>query len=348
MTAIRNNILPSGGSSASAKEAEAKLLEQWLNANRMLLDVLLDAYCIVDTANNVVDFNTAFTDLCGESYRKIKKIGNFCELIKTELCPGQCPSKQIVTSGQPLRLDELKGSSKAFPELHLILGGVPVLGANKELLGSLITIRDVTAENELQKKYGERKKESVTDGLTRLYNKVYTETTLVKFLMVAHREGTPLSVCMVDIDHFKKVNDTFGHQAGDYVLSLVAQLLQGESRDSDIAGRFGGEEFMVILPNTDVPGAFVFAERFRKHVEQTKIQFEGKPIPVTVSLGTATFSKTWPDGEPNKEIKELVSRADAALYSSKANGRNRTLQFENLPAPESKPVLKIDPKPEKK
>jgi diguanylate cyclase (GGDEF)-like protein len=326
----RNNTLRSPNNEI---ENSQELLKTWVEANRSMMEVFLDAYCVVDLLNNVVDFNVAFTELCGESYRKILKIGSFCDLVRTELCPHQCPSVQVVNSKKTLRLDEVKGSSKAFPQLQMILGGVPIFeDGTQNLIGSLITIRNVSAENELQKKYDERKKESITDGLTRLYNKVFTEESLLRFIKMSLRDSLAVSVVMCDIDHFKKVNDTYGHQAGDYVLYTVSQILKGESRDSDIVGRFGGEEFLIILSNSDAAGANIFSERFRKHIESTTFLFEGKNIPVTVSVGTASFTKTWRPGlSPERMSKELVNCADTALYYSKANGRNRTCQYETLP-----------------
>ena len=195
----------------------------------------------------------------------------------------------MITSQKAIRLDELTGHSKAFPRLQLILGGIPIVADSGKLVGALLTIRNVSAETELQKKYEERKQESVMDGLTRLYNKVFTESMLLRLIKTSCRDRQKLSVVMCDIDHFKKVNDTFGHQAGDYVLSSIAQMLKGESRDTDIAGRFGGEEFIVLLPKSDEAGAKIFSERFRKRIENTEIHFEGKHIPVTVSLGSSTF-----------------------------------------------------------
>lgn len=326
MTAIPNNISPLNA------EASQGALAQWINLNRGYLEIFLDAYCIVDVTGKVVEFNPAFSDLCGESYRKILRIGNFCELLKTEHCPGQCPAKQIVTSERFLRLDEVKASTKAFPELTLIIGGVPISWPSIGVIGSLLTVRNVSAESELQKKYDERKKDSVTDGLTRLYNKVYTEGVLLRMVKTAVRENAPLSLVMGDVDHFKKVNDVYGHQAGDYVLSAVAQILKNEVRDSDIAGRFGGEEFITILHHSTKEGAKIFSERFRTRIEKTEFIFQGKKIPVTISLGTSTLHQAWAQGtEGDKLAKELINRADTALYLAKANGRNQSCQFEDVP-----------------
>lgn len=330
MTDSRNNTSPSPSDLG-------QLLKDWLSENRAMLEIFLDAYCVVDANNQVVDFNVAFTELCGESYRKVLKIGNFCELLKTEFCPTNCPAEQIRSSKKSMRLDELKASSRAHSSLQIILGGIPITGPGGVVLGTLMTIRNVSAESELQKKYDERKRESITDGLTRLYNKTYTESTLLRTMKIALREIQAMSVVMVDIDFFKKVNDTYGHQAGDYVLATVAQLLKGEVRETDIVGRYGGEEFIVILANSDVEGAKIFSERFRSRVEQTPLVFEGKRIPVTVSLGTATFQEKWRPGfNPENMMKEVIHKADNALYFAKAAGRNRTAQWEKLPRKEDK------------
>jgi diguanylate cyclase (GGDEF)-like protein len=331
--AIRNNTLAlqSKSEAKPSTEETRAALERWVEAHRTILEILLDAYCVVDLQNQIVDFNVAFTDLCGESYRKVMRTRDFCTLLRTEVCPTNCPSVQAINSRQLIRLDELKGNSKAFSELQLIVAAAPISNEQNEILGAVVTIRNVSAESELQKKYDERKKESSVDGLTQLYNKVYTEAVLLKMFKTVLRDKKPLSVLMCDIDHFKKVNDKYGHQAGDLVLSAVAKLLKDESRDSDICGRFGGEEFIVGLYGTDIAGAQIYAERFRKKAEALKVDFEGKTIPVTVSIGTSSFVGKWAAGfNHEEELKKLISQADTALYYSKANGRNTASQFENI------------------
>ncbi len=306
-------------------------LQNWIKENRAITEVFLDAYCIVDLANEVVDFNIAFNDLCGESYRKVLKVANFCDLIKTEACPHQCPAKQVVTAQKPMRIDELTGSSKAFPKLTLILGGIPLFTPEGEVMGSLITIRNVTAEDELQRKYLERKNESIRDGLTGLYNKVFTEASLLRTVRSALRNQYTFSIVMIDIDHFKKINDTHGHQTGDYVLTKVAKILEAEARGSDVVGRVGGEEFMAVLNNSNVPGAQICAERLRKKVAETEFVYEGRTIAVTISVGTATFSDKWRKGmDADSSMKLMVTKADKALYHAKNSGRNRICQFESL------------------
>ncbi len=308
-------------------------LRAWVQSNRTFLDLLLDSFVVVDTQNQVVDFNVAFTELCGETYRKILKIKDFCALLKTEHCPHQCPGRQVLEAKKLVRLDEIKAASKLQEELSLIIAGIPILNPAGELMGAVVTIRNVSAESELQKKYHQRKEESATDGLTKLYNKVYTEQMLERFIKMAERSGKPLSLMMCDIDHFKKVNDTYGHQAGDHVLRIVSSLLQAESRGSDVVGRFGGEEFMTLLPETEMNGVVSLGERFRKIVEATEIIFEDKKIPVTVSLGSSVLDPAANAGlEASAKAKKLIAEADTALYFSKRNGRNQLSLFQNLPS----------------
>jgi diguanylate cyclase (GGDEF)-like protein len=126
-----------------------------------------------------------------------------------------------------------------------------------------------------------------------------------------------LSLVMLDIDHFKHVNDTYGHQAGDKVIEQLAQLLREHARESDVAGRYGGEEFGVVLSDTDQAGARIFAERLRQAVEQLLVQYNSQDIRFTISLGVADLSA------PANDHAELIARADQALYTSKKTGRNR-------------------------
>jgi len=122
---------------------------------------------------------------------------------------------------------------------------------------------------------------------------------------------------MFDIDHFKRVNDTYGHQAGDKVIQLVAETVRQHIRDVDIAGRYGGEEFAVLLPDTHKAGGVVFAERLRKAIEAQEVIHDGHVIRCTVSLGVADMS------QPTSDYKHLIEWADQALYVSKTNGRNQ-------------------------
>lgn len=158
---------------------------------------------------------------------------------------------------------------------------------------------------------------SSTDRLTGLYNRGHWEGSLKAAYARHQRYGNALSLVMLDIDHFKRVNDTYGHQAGDQVIVQVAALLHEHVRESDVAGRYGGEEFGVVLSDTDQAGARIFAERLRQAVEALLVQYNGQDIRFTISLGVADLST------PANDHAELIARADQALYTSKKTGRNR-------------------------
>lgn len=329
----KNNILHLPSEEIRGKTVKEEL-HKWLSENSGLLEVLLDAYCVVDRENTVVGFNIAFTELCGLSHRRILKTGNFCKLLLTERCPDNCPALEILKSGKSIRIDELRGGTKGYHELEMILSGVPIFSKDGTLLGALITIRNVTAESSLQKKYYERTQASIHDGLTRIYNKVTTETFLHKMIQTALRHNEPLSIVMCDIDHFKKINDSYGHQAGDHVLVGVANKLVEVSRDSDLVGRVGGEEFLICLGRSPKEGAMVFSERLRETIAATEFIFEGKKIPVTISAGVATLE--YSNNEVEKIVIDLIMEADMALYMAKKMGRNRCFHYVDIMKDEKK------------
>jgi polar amino acid transport system substrate-binding protein len=155
---------------------------------------------------------------------------------------------------------------------------------------------------------------AITDRLTNLYNRYKLDEILNSNKNLADRYESSFGVIMVDIDHFKNINDTFGHQVGDEVLKTFASILLNSSRKSDIAGRWGGEEFLIIAPNATKESITTFAENLRAEIE--KFQFE-KIGQLSISLGASIYQE-------NESIEELIKRADKALYTSKKRGRNRT------------------------
>lgn len=160
------------------------------------------------------------------------------------------------------------------------------------------------------------------DGLTGLFNHRYFHEQLSKDFLRAKRYHESLSCALLDIDHFKKFNDTHGHQTGDVVLSTLARVIENSIRDSDLAARYGGEEFALVLYHTDGPGAFHVAERLRQMVESHEVQDKGKALHVTISVGVATFPS-----EKIRDSKELIECADKALYKAKGKGRNRVESY---------------------
>lgn len=175
------------------------------------------------------------------------------------------------------------------------------------------TFKDITNRKEKETELYEK---ASTDPLTGLFNRRQFETMAHKEMNKAWRYQTPCCILMLDIDHFKKINDTYGHQAGDEVLKNLAFHLKANLRDTDILARFGGEEFIILLAQTEESPGFVVAERLREAIENMTTVFEEKEIRVTISIGLA-FAKYF------DSLNGIIQGADDALYQSKKSGRNR-------------------------
>lgn len=198
---------------------------------------------------------------------------------------------------------------------------LPLRSINGEVGHICVVIYDVTdvAVNRrlLQSSNVQLQQLSSTDRLTGLYNRGHWEESLKLEFARHSRYGHAAALIMFDIDHFKRVNDTYGHPVGDLVIQRVAAVAKALVRDADIIGRYGGEEFAILLPGTDKAGGAILAERLRVAIEAEEVFHEGGRVPFTISLGVADLNS------PAKEYKELIEWADQALYASKKGGRNR-------------------------
>jgi two-component system, cell cycle response regulator len=160
---------------------------------------------------------------------------------------------------------------------------------------------------------------TTVDGLTQIFNKRYFMENIERELSRSQRYGRSLSLIIFDIDHFKNINDTYGHLAGDYVLKRLAAVVQENIRREDFLARYGGEEFAIILPEIDKANALVMAEKVRGLIEIQKFVFENTPIPTTISLGVAST------GDEAIDSMELIREADQCLYKAKKTGRNKVV-----------------------
>ncbi len=158
---------------------------------------------------------------------------------------------------------------------------------------------------------------TIVDGLTQIHNKRYLFEALEKELIRARRYERELSLVIFDIDFFKRINDQFGHLAGDYVLRELARVVQERIRRDEVFARYGGEEFVIVLPETNLTGALALAENLRQRVGTHVFIFQGERIPVTISIGCAQLFKE------DKTAPDLIQRADEKLYEAKRSGRNQ-------------------------
>jgi|GEM_PF-3445961 len=171
--------------------------------------------------------------------------------------------------------------------------------------------------------------QAITDPLTGIRNRRHILEEGERAFHRAHRYHLPLSVLMLDIDHFKAINDTYGHATGDVTLRMLADTCQRSARDIDLIGRLGGEEFLLILPETPLSGAVRLAERLRQTVEQAKIEADnGDAVSITISIGVTAY------GGGVKQLQDLIDRADVALYRAKELGRNQVVVASTPDTPE--------------
>jgi diguanylate cyclase (GGDEF)-like protein/PAS domain S-box-containing protein len=260
---------------------------------------------VTDNHGSIVLVNPATESLLGKSRSKIEKDG-FDMLFgnREEMLQWKEESK---TSDDPILFD-YNGL-----KLSILVSTIEDKG---KVIGSSALIFDITAQKQLE---NELRKLSNTDGLTQLYNRRFLDMTLTKELERTNRYKTPLSALMFDVDHFKKFNDTHGHDQGDRVLQSIANTMQTTCRAMDFPCRYGGEEFLIILPNTDLEGAMLYAERLRAAIEDTEVN----GLTVTVSIGVAGAA----DHSP-RDAEHFISLCDAALYKAKEAGRNQVIMAE--------------------
>ncbi|PIE61400.1 MAG: GGDEF domain-containing protein [Desulfobacterales bacterium] len=217
---------------------------------------------------------------------------------------------------QPKTIEEV--SQSILSETHSILKENHSLKQDMDA-----TINEIDA---LKRELEGVRQAAKTDTLTGLLNRRGFDEAFIQASREAQENNTPLTIVLCDIDHFKQVNDTHGHLIGDNVLKMLAKLLHDHIKGKDIAARFGGEEFILILPDTDIPGGVALAEQMRKSLQKKRWRSKttGETIgPITISLGIALY-------RPKEDVEALVQRADDALYVAKNNGRNRTITEENV------------------
>jgi diguanylate cyclase (GGDEF)-like protein len=215
-------------------------------------------------------------------------------------------------------LEDMDSTNGTYLDGQRVEGRVPLRDGSRIQIGK--TVLRFALQDALEWEVSKRVYEaSVRDGLTGAFNRRYFEERLISEFAFAVRHGTALCVLLTDIDHFKRVNDRWGHPAGDHVLRCIGSELRTTARVEDVVARFGGEEFAILARGIDPTGAHAFAERLRVVLERAEIEWEGQRIAVTASVGLAHNHA----GAAASDPQRLVAAADKALYAAKAGGRNR-------------------------
>ncbi len=269
-----------------------------------LIDFIPNPLFVLDDKGNFININRAFKRFFCVAKEEINGIEMNSEIkrVANEALKFVGKKEQGIVK---LRLRSCENNER-YVELHVS----SFYDINGKVAGVIGILFDITLQQRIKEELAEM---SIRDELTGLFNRRYFNRVLSMEIERAKRYGQKLSLILYDIDHFKRVNDTYGHQVGDSVLKELSQLVKSNLRNVDYVFRIGGEEFAIILAGTDLKGAVAVAEKLRKRVSEHEFQTVGK---VTISLGVTAFN-------PHDTFESLLKRADDALYMAKRNGRNR-------------------------
>ena len=296
---------------------------------KKMLDELYDGVYFVDTDRRILYWNAAAERISG--YAASEVVGSLCHdniLDHTDsagchLCHERCPLvATIQTRKQLCKRVFLK--HKEGNRIAVEVRVSPVMDERGRSVGAVEIFRDASLDVALESAYCSARELAQKDPLTGLANRRSLTSFVTEQLLLFSHSGRRFSIIMVDLDRFKAVNDSFGHSAGDRVLAEVSDVLLESSRKMDLAGRHGGEEFMVVLPNTSLEQAATIAERIRAEIEGRNWGASIGISALTASLGVAASC-------PGDDWDSLISRADAALYEAKEHGRNRVYVSRHRP-----------------
>jgi len=292
------------------------------NFYETLLDNLYDGVYFVNRERQITFWNKAAERITG--FTKAEVLGKRCadNLLRhvdergNSLCQGACPLSYTLGDGQ-LRSVSVFLHHKNGCRLPVAIGVAPITDNQQKIIGAVEIFRDDSATIAALEKLKELEDLSYLDGLTKIANRTYLETFIVAKFNEFQRLGWSFGVIFVDVDQFKQVNDTYGHQTGDEVLKIVSTTLLKNCRSFDLVGRWGGEEFLCVISNLKDPDQIVIiADRLRALVESTWVSLTDRSFHVTISLGV-TVARIQDTPET------LIQRADGLMYRSKTAGRNR-------------------------
>lgn len=308
-----------------------EILETSYDYLQAIIDNIGDPILVIDREYHIVLANKKVREIAGGIDPVKARL--FCYQVshhrempcnrKDELCP----LKEILRTKSPVRVTHTHYDSAGNKMLVEIVAS-PILDKTGGVIHMIASSRDITerkkAEKERNRLIKELKHISQIDGLTGLLNRQHLNKRLTEEIHRTKRYGTPLSLIMFDIDNFKKINDTYGHLTGDKILQKTATTIKEILRDTDIAGRFGGDEFILILVQTNIDTGMQVAERLRAKIEQVQVLLKKEQsISFTISLGICQYNNKV------KSTEEFIAKVDRALYMAKYNGYNQICKVED-------------------
>jgi diguanylate cyclase (GGDEF)-like protein/PAS domain S-box-containing protein len=306
-------------------------------ARSYLIENMCDGVLVLDERNRILDMNPAMAALLendSSAYVGRNASEVFSEWMQdSDFLAGQSETHTELRAGKD-------------PSRYLDLRVTPLYDRDRSLNGRLMVFRDITRLKQVEKtlRYvndrqqsqliaigllqSKLREQAIRDPLTSLFNRRYLEETLDHELARASREGYSICIAMLDLDHFKKINDTYGHEAGDHVLMAIAATLSDETRRGDFACRYGGEEFVVVMPNIDHRVAYERAEQIRASLNSLYIPYEIYTLTTTISIGIACYPA-------HGQTREAILRAaDKAMYAAKQAGRDHILSYDQVHVPD--------------
>jgi diguanylate cyclase (GGDEF)-like protein/PAS domain S-box-containing protein len=300
----------------SARKSAERRLEQHLNLTRAALDSTVNALIVLDERRNVIAANHRFFDIwhLPESWLTLSNPEERISRLSDQVTDPE----QFIRRSEDL-LSDLETEECGWIEMKdgrvIEYYALPYRMANRTI-GRLFTYLDITARKKMEE---ELKRLAVTDSLTGIFNRRHFMELADHEFLRSRRYRSRFSVLLLDIDHFKNINDTYGHSAGDELLKSMARETRNALRTPDIFGRLGGEEFAVILPETEVGRAVEVAERLRKLLSKIRLHTLWGAAGATVSIGVAS------SGDEDDSVEDILKRADQAMYKAKAFGRDRVV-----------------------
>jgi len=308
-------------------------------ARDRLIENMSDGVLVLDDQNRIVDINPAMQSFLNDRHSYLGE--NAYEAFKEWI-----DKTQPILDGTETRT-ELRIPND--PSRYLDLRVTSLYDNKQRLNGKLLVFRDITARKQVEKKLrqanerlqshlieigmlqSQLREQAIRDPLTELFNRRYLEETLDRELARAAREAYPVCIVMMDLDHFKKINDTYGHEAGDHMLRALAHTLTEQSRRGDFACRYGGEEFVIVMPNISLDTAYQRAENLRMSLNSLYVPYGRFRLTTTISMGIACYPT-------NGETRDRILRAaDRAMYAAKSAGRDYILSYDQLGAPRETP-----------
>lgn len=287
-----------------------------------LIENLYDGIYYVDRERKITLWNKSAERITG--YSRAEVTGFHCydnilrhvDAVGTELCIKGCPLHATLADGR-VRESDVYLHHKLGHRVPVSVRVSPIRNEKGDIVGAVEIFSDNSNKQRILEEMEALKSEVYLDQLTGIGNRKYAEMNMARFTSEYLAQGTTLGVIIADIDHFKQFNDTYGHDLGDKVLRAAARSIANGIRKFDIAARWGGEEFIVLVPNVTRERLTEIAERVRMLVEHSWLDHEGRVLKVTISAGATLVA-------PDEHIPDALKRADKLLYMSKEAGRNRS------------------------